>query len=342
MAAWAAVAAPVIGGLLGNVLSSGDRQEARDALRRGMEELDAIGLPPDLSKRIVYEQFQQAGILTPELEQDIDLEASKVSLIEEDPALREAQMDALRGIQERSKIGLSPEDRLALNQIRSEVGRETEAKRQQILQNFAARGQGGSGAELIAALQANQAGAEQASQAGDRIGAMASQNALQALSSAGQLGGSIRQQDFGVAQAKAGAEDAFSLAQFNAANQRQARNVGAMNQAEQYNLGQAQRTADINTQMENQERLRMEEAKRDYWQDRMARANAYSGQADKWAGAKESDANRTAGMWSNIGSAVGTGITAYNQNIIDNQQNLANQRHMKELYEIKYGKKGNK
>lgn len=323
--AWQAAIAPIVGGIIGNMVSSGDRGDGLAALQRGWAELDAIGMPPDLSQRVLMQQFQQAGILTPELEQDMyTLGDSKVAMIEEDSSLRDAQMDALSGLRERAKIGLSPEDRLAVNEIRRDSAVEAEAKRQQILQNFAARGQAGSGSEFIAALQAGQSGAEEASRQGDRIGAMASQNALQAISSAGSLGGQIRQQDFGVASAKAGAEDSFNLANWNAANQRQARNVGQQNQAQQYNLGQAQNISNANTSMENQERLRMENAKRDYWQDKMARASAYSGQGQQQYQASNDEADRTSNMWAGIGSGVGTGIAGYQQNQNTRTQNQLN------------------
>lgn len=339
-AAGAAIAAPIIGGIMGNMSASDDREAAMDALREGWAKLDAIGMPPDLSQRLLLEQFQQVGILTPELEQDVNLAQSQVALIKEDEGLRDAQMDALRGIQERGKIGLSAQDRAALNQIRRDSGTETEAKRQQILQNFAARGQGGSGNELIASLQANQAGAEEASMQGDRIGAMASQNALQALSQAGQLGGSIRQQDFGVAQAKAGAEDQFSLADFNAANQRQSRNVGYRNDAQASNLGAAQRTSDMNIAQDNTETRRASDAKRDYWNDRLNLASAYGGQGRQVAGGLNQQADRDANMWAGIGSGLGTGIAGFNQQSNQNTQADIGRQHDKDLYNIKYGKKG--
>lgn len=332
----AAVIAPIVGGMVGNWMSSKDRKAAQQALQRGMYELEAIGMPPDLSKRIIFQEFQQMGVLTPELEQDIDLAESQVSLITEDPELRDAQMDALRGIQERGRVGLGPEERLALSEIRSEIGAETEAKRQQILQNFAARGQGGSGAEFIAAMQASQAGAEEASRAGDRLGAMASQSALQALSEGGRLSGQIRQQDFGVAQAKGEAADRFSLAEFNAANQRQARNIGALNQAQAANLAQTQKTADMNVAQENQERLRMEQAKRDYWQDRLARASAFAGVGGQAARGYNQAAQQQAQMWQGIGTGIGSGFGAYGSYQMKSEEADKQRAHQSDLYEKYY------
>lgn len=324
----AAVAGPVLGGIIGNVAAKKDREAAQAALARGFQELDALGLPPDLSKRIVYEKFMQQGLLTPELEEDIELGASQVSLIQEDQGLKDIEMQALNEIMQRGKVGLSAEDRLALNQIRQETQRDAEAKRQQIISDFAARGQGGSGAELIAALSAGQAATEQASMESDRVAAMAAQNALNAISQGGQLAGSIQQGQFGRDLARAEGADQFSMADFNAANARQRANIDRQNVAQQYNLGEQQRIADANIQMENAERLRMEQAKRDFYNDRLQKASAYTGAGANVAQGYQSEAQRKAGMWSGIGSALGQGAMGYANMQNTNQQNELNRQAM--------------
>jgi len=324
---WAAAGAGAIN--LGTSIASYKQNKKMNAqmqanIAAALEELNKVGMPPDLSKEIIYQQFAQAGVLTPELEQEIEMQSSKMGeLKERAPELRDQQMQALQLISQRGKAGLTPEDRAALNKVRQEVQRDVEAKRQQVLQNFAARGQGGSGNELIASLQASQAGADQASEQGDRIAAQASMNALQALGQSSNLAGQIREQDYGVDAARAAAMD--ELSRFNIENSRgvQQRNISARNQAQAANLGEKQRIQDANIQMANTEKLRQQEAKRQYWQDQLdlaqAKANARTGGNTVLA----RQASNYGGLMAGIGQAASGLASAYAQNQT-NQQNQAN------------------
>ena len=177
----AAASAPVIGGLFGSSSAKKAAAARAQAAAQALAELNKLGLPPDLSKEIIYRQFESQGELTPELEQEIELAASQTAQIKEDPSLRANQMEALNMLSQASRGGLRAEDRAAYNELRSKVQRDSEAKRQQILQQMAARGQAGSGAELMAQLQSAQAAADESSAGADRLAAEASQRALQAL-----------------------------------------------------------------------------------------------------------------------------------------------------------------
>jgi hypothetical protein len=307
----AIIAAPIVAGIVGNVMGSKDRNAARAAMAQAMAQLQAVGLPPDLSREIIFEKFQSAGIYSPQLEEDIQVASSQTAQIQEDPALREAQLSALKSIQRRGEVGLTAEDRASLGEITGRLGREAEAKRQQIVQSMQQRGQAGSGAELAAQLSSAQQSATQGSQASLDLASMASQRALDAMRMGGQLGGEIRGQDFNVASTKAKAAD--ELAQFVARNsiERQRQNIGNLNQAQIANLANKQQLMSTNTQMANQERLRQSQAQRDYWQDKLSygqsMANALTGQAQQ----SRQQAQEKAQMIGGIGSGVGTALGAY-------------------------------
>jgi len=308
--AGAGVVSNIIGGIAGKEAGQGDIEAGKSAITDAFNQLKNIGLPPDEAKAIVYQKFQQAGLMTPALEQHIDQQASQMGQIQEDPKLKEAQMNALQILSQRGKGGLTPEDRAALNQIRNQIATDTEAKRQQILQNFQARGQAGGGAELIAALQGAQSGANAESQEGDRLAAMASQNALQAIGQAGTLGGQIRGQEFGQEAQKAQAQDVIN--QFNVANQvgQQARNVQAQNVAQAQNIAGAQNVSNLNVQQANQELLRQREAQRQQYLDTLNRAQAIN-QAAQGYGSKMSDygqqaSKQAAAPWQAIGAGAST------------------------------------
>ncbi len=315
MLAIGSAAAPVIGGLMGNMAAGKDKAAQRQAMQQALAELNKLGAPPDVSKALILQEFQRQGIYTPELEQDLNasIPASEVGKLTEDTSLRDAQKSALASLQSRAKVGLSAEDRAALNQVRSETQRDANANRQALLQKFAAMGQGGGGQSFAAQLQANQAAADQASSGSDTLMAQAQQRALQALTNSGNMASDIRGQDFGVNQARASALDERN--RFLAENSigRQQRNVGALNNAQQANLSEQQRVADANVAMQNAEKARQAEAQRQYFQDKQnlasAKGNVLTGQANNYA----QQAQNTAQSYANMGTAAGTALGAFAQ-----------------------------
>ena len=277
--------ANITSGIVGGLASSSARKAAAAASARALAEIEKIGAPPDLAKEILLREYQSAGVLTPEVEKQVDLGVSKVAEIKEAPELREAQMGALRRLQEASKAGFTPEARAAMQEARTQAQRDAQAKMQQILQQQQARGLAGAGSTLAAQLQAGSAAAAEEGEAALKTGAMASQAALQAAAQTGSLGSSIRGQEFDIARTKAGAEDQFALQRFNEAVSRQQRDVGARNLAQQYNLAQQQRIMDMNVAQRNAELQRQRAAEAQTYalnlQRAQARAGAYTGQAQQ-------------------------------------------------------------
>lgn len=276
----------IIGGYVGADAASGDKAKAQGYAEQAMNQLISLGMPPDLSKEIIYQKFQEAGILTPEMEQAIEIAHSKVAGMQEDPTGRNAQLEALGQLKDLSHAGLGAQDRADLSRVRNSVQRDLEAKRQQILQNQQARGMGGSGSELITQLQAAQGDANMASQQGMDIAGQAQQRALQALGQYGAMGSQVRGQDYTASMNKAQAED--ELNRFNVQNQiaRQQRNVANQNLASAQNLKNKQSLMNANVNQGNQELLRQGDAKHQYWEDQAKRnqilAGGYGGLSDEY------------------------------------------------------------
>ena len=300
----------LVGGIAGQLAGGADRNSAQNAYNQAMSELLAIGMPPDLSKELVLKQFTSAGVMTPELEQEIKLGPSAVAGIKEDPSTREAQVQALQLLQQSGR-GISPQDRLKFNEARDQIQRDSEAKRQQILQNFQQRGMGGSGAELATQLSQAQASANDASLQGDRIAATSAANALSAISQAGDLGGKLRGQDFDVERTKATAADEFE--RFNTQNQvnRQARNVGARNTAQAGNLANSQDILNKNTGMKNAEMTRANDARRTFWQDQVDRSKMRAGTFNEKGRAADARADRTANQWTAGAGGLAGMVTSF-------------------------------
>ena len=304
----------LIGGVVGGIASKGARDAASRAYEEALAEIRAIGAPPDLSKRILFEKFQQAGVLTPDLEQAVEVGVSRESQIQEDPSLRRAQMDALSMLQQRGQAGLTAQERAAFNELRNQVAKEQESKRAQILQSMQQRGLAGSGAELAAQLGASQAAANLESAEADRLAAQASQNALNAITASAQQAGQIRGKDFDVSQAKAKAADIFK--QYDVQNRRdtQMRNIQSRNLAQQQNLQRQQHIADTNISLENQERLRQQEARRTNWLDQLDWAKAKAGMQGGIAQGRSQEADAIQKGWTEIGGGLGSAVSgAFNK-----------------------------
>lgn len=305
---WLPALAGVAGGIYGNSVNQGGFDQSTQDANAAIQRLMNLGTPPGTAKQIVLQQYQQKGQLTPQLEQYIKAGPSQVAGITEDPALKQRQMSALNLLSQRATGGLNPEDRAKFNEIRTQLAKEQEAKQQQLQQAYQARGMGGSGAELAAALQNQQSGANQASTQGDQLAATASQNALQAALQSGQLGGQIRQQDFNVNQARASAADEMN--RFNVQNQTnsQARNVNAQNQAQAYNVGTGQQLANANTSAANNELYRQNTAKLTDYNNQTAlaktQADAQKQKAKEEWDRSQAEANRNAQIAQGIGTAV--------------------------------------
>lgn len=318
-------AAPIVGGIVGNIMSAGDREKAQQAMQNAFNIINAVQAPPDLSKAILIQQFQKAGVYTPQLEQNINVAFSNVANLQENPEGRQAQLSALQGLQQAGRLGETAESRNALLQSLRGINQNTNSQIQSILQNAQARGGGvsSSGAALAAQLNAAQAGANQANLTGAQIGANAAQQALSALAQSGQMGTNLRGMDYQTAMAKAQAAD--QLARFNAQNTMatQQANTQTANQGQLYNLGQAQQLSNMNTNAANQELYRQAAAKQQYWQDQLnlaaAKANALTGQANYY----NNQAAQTGNMWSNIGGGASQGLGAMaNYNNAQNTQNM--------------------
>ena len=326
--AGASVAGPIIGGLVGNLMAQKDKAAQKKLMKQALQELEKVGYPPDLSKEIIYQQFSQSGILTPQLEEDLNstIAESAMANLTEDSSLRDAQTTALAQLQNRGKVGLSAEDRASLNQVRSEVQRDAQAKQAQILQQMQARGMGGSGAELIAQLQAGQSGADRASTESDTLMAQAQQRALQAINSSADVASGVRNQDLAANTARASAVDERNKFLLQNSIARQQNNTSALNQAQQYNLQEQQRIADANVQQANAEKLR-QVAEQGSLYDRSlgyagAKAGALTGQAN-YAGQQ---AANTANSYSQMGSAIGSAAGSYGQLQNTNAQNELNRQ----------------
>lgn len=339
----AAALAPAVGGLLGNLFSSSDRDKAQSYSRQALEAITGLSLPTVEEQKIALEQLKSQGELSPEMLEVITQVDTELNNVEVDPRLKDAQMSALSSLSKLGEEGLTASDRVALNTVRRDVNRDVEGRNEAILQNMAQRGMGGSGAELAAQLMNSQEGADRASQESDRLAAMANERALQATMNAANLGGQIRSQDYSEKSAAAQAQDAIN--RFNAANSQSVAqfNVGNKNDAQKFNLTEKQRIADANTNLRNQQEVHNKGLIGADADRRMQKAgmtsNAYTGAAN----VANNQAASTAGMWTGIGQGVGQAAASgaqYQVNQANSDRQYALDKEKLDLERHKAGVKG--
>lgn len=294
----------IIGGLIGNAQAGGDEGRAEGLTMEGVEAFRNLRVPTIEEQRIALQKLVQVGELTPEMAETIAQDPSAMEQITSDPRLRSAQLGALEQLRKQGEEGLTLSERADLNQARRETSREVRAREQAMLQDMAARGMGGSGAELASRLSSSQGAAERMSGEGDRLAAMAQQKALQSVAQAGQLSGQIAGQDFDQASAKARAAD--EIARFNAANRQNISlgNTQTRNQAQQYNLGTKQDISNKNVGLSNEQEVHNKGLYQQQFQNQAARASGLSGAASKASGYFGNRAQGTRDQWKDIGKGA--------------------------------------
>jgi hypothetical protein len=295
----------IVGGFLGNNAAASDRGNAKDFIKQSLKYYKDLGEAPDTSRALLLQQFEQAGILTPELEQELDLAQSEFENINLDPQTRDMQLEALNRFKQSAETGMGPEERAAYNQMLQGVRQDTRAKQDQILQDAQRRGQGGGGAELIAQLQAAQSGADQASAGADQLAALVAQRVRQGAQDMSQAAGDLRNQDYGIASDKARALDARNQFMYTNSTARQQRNIAAKNAAQAANLVNAQDIANKNVGQANEELRRQQEAKRLQYGQNLDRIGDMSGAAQTVSNYYANSAAQKAAAQKEMGKGIG-------------------------------------
>lgn len=321
----AMVAGSAISGAIGSGQASSDREAAKNAYDQSVKDYTSIGVPPIEAQQIVMQKYQSSGQWTPELAEAVKLGDSNLLGVSTDTGYTEAQKQALSQLQTIGNSGgMTLSDQAQLEKNQGNINADERGHREAILQDARQRGGYGSGTALAAQLMNQQNASNQAHQTGLDVNAQAQQRALQAIMSAGQLGGQMQEQQFGQQAEKAKAQDAIN--QWNAQNQQANRNnnIQLQNQAAQYNLGNNQNLSNANVDLTNKQGVYNAALPQQYFNNQLAvtqgKANARAGQATNL----NQNAQQTANMWSGIGSSVAQGLGAYGQMQNTNTQNAMN------------------
>lgn len=306
------MAAPIVSGIVGNVMGAGDRAAARAAQDQAVSNISTVSTPTIDAMKIALQKYQVTGVMTPDMEQAINLGQTDLKNIQQNPNLAKYQMSAMQKLAGISDAGgLDAESKNKLDEVLRAGETQQMSNQKAVLENRAARGMAGSGDELAAQLLASQAGANRAGQDSRAVAAMALQNQLAAINGSANLASSLDQQQYQKAAAIANKQDAIS--QFNVQNQQNVanQNIASRNAAQQYNLGNAQNISNANNDTANKEEVSNKGLYQQNFNNQMtkaqAQANALTGQASNL----NASANATGAMLGNIGAGLGKAGMAY-------------------------------
>lgn len=306
--ALAGIAAPIIGGLIGNEMARGAESDAEDARKNALAQYLNMKAPTVEEQLLSLKEYQTQGELNPMLEQLMQQGDSRLQDVQVDPRLQAEQMAALEQMSGLASGQLKPADVQAFELARRSAAGEAQAKQGQILQEMQQRGQAGSGAELLARLKSSQSGADMLSEAQMQQAKMMQEARMQALQSQANMATGMRSQSYGEQADLAKARDAIS--NFNTQNSQnvQARNIQAQNQAQAANLTNKQNTANMNTETANKQQIHNKNLLQTRFQNQMGIAAGTAGQYGAQANASQQQAANIQGMWSGIGQGAGTAL----------------------------------
>ena len=291
-------------GILGSNAASDDRRAASNARQEVLTRIDALQVPDIEKERLALEQFKVQGILEPEIEEVFVAPDTELQAIITDPRLKEAQYGGIEALSEISQGGLRAEDKARLAQAQQQAGIAARGRREASEQSLRRRGLGGSGLEVQAALDAEQAASERLGQEALQTGGLASERALQAVLQRSQLGGQIRGQEYGEQAASAQAQDRIN--QFNV-NQRataERRRVDAANAAAAANLQNTQRVSDSNVNTANRQQQYNKELQDKDYRRKQDKAALAAGALGGIAKGKQASGQATANQYAGVGSGI--------------------------------------
>jgi hypothetical protein len=208
---------PLVGGIAKGVNSIG----SGNAANQQMNDAYALMLQNLKDRMGDYDKLGTAGYQPVAAQQ---LGPSALEGIQNDPEGRIAQQQAMASLGDlANRGGLNLADTAALNDIQGNLNRNNSARQQGLANQYAARGQLGSGAQLSMDLANNQNAAQNANQQGEATAGQAQARAMQAIMAKGQMGRTMSQDEYNKAKSAAEARDAI-----------EARNAAARTHAGEY------------------------------------------------------------------------------------------------------------
>lgn len=305
--------APVVGGIIGNAMSQGDRDRASDILADIYNQYKNLQIPTIASQEISPEAYTVAGELA-SAEEIAKLlgQTDALQNVQLDPRLAKTQMDNLQLLNKiATSGGMTPEDKAALQLALNRVEADQNARNQALLQQQDMRGVGSSDMATAMRSQQAQSSANRAAEAALQTQAEARQRALNAMMASSDLARQMEGADYQRQAALAENLNQREAANVAAQNAAMARNIAQQNATAQFNLQNKQNIANQNVSTRNQAQQYNKGLVQQQFQNQLSRLSGMSGSGTNQAQNLQNQAQQTANMWSGIGSGAGQGIMGY-------------------------------
>jgi hypothetical protein len=213
---------------------------------------DPMQAPKFDTSKLQPEDLKLVGKYTPEIAPYI---------AESNPQLVQRSSEAMQGrgamqkaLERYMQMGETGDDAISAQDTfnaRLQAGQDTRSRQKAIEQSFARRGQLGSGMQFAGELQSAQAAGNQQALAQMQAAADAQRRRLGALASGAQLGGQIYGQEMDLAAQNTAIINDFNRRMASGRQAYENQRVGAMNAAQQFNLGMEQDIANANVNARN-------------------------------------------------------------------------------------------
>lgn len=292
-------------GVAGALANASAQDRAKFLQQEGVQQWLDINVPDPAQQKLALQNFVQAGKLSPQLTTALQQHDSEFKKMAADPALKNSRLKALSSLENQAYGGEQVQDTAAREKAMIDAGAVNKGHQGAIVSDFQRRGQGGTGLELQARLDAQQADQDRLANNSLDIESQRRQRALQAAQGAGSLAGDIQNQNWQQQSDVAKAQDAINL--FNTQNSQNAlnKNVDINNQAQQYNLTNAQDIANKNTGVANTQETANKALLQQQFQNQAAKAAGVSGQYGQQAQQAIASGQNAAQMWGNIAGGIG-------------------------------------
>lgn len=313
-----------IGGLVGigsSLLAGKDAKKAAraaaDAAARAEAMYANIKLPSVEDQQLLLQRFLSEGNYDPEVMEALGLGPSSMESVSADKRALDAQAEALAGMQEIGKGGMTEADLAGARQLQRQTDSSDMARRKSILNQMAQRGTLGSGMELAAQLQSAQDSTQTQADNTDKLIQQAQARALEGLSRTGSMSEQMRYQDFNEQSQKAQARDVIN--KFNNTNRQgiNNQNIENRNTAQLRNLDNRQDVGNRNVNLANAEQRDNKGLLQTNFNNQMQLTDARAGRAvntgNAQAGIHAADARQTAAIGSGLTDTIGS-LSGYFEN----------------------------
>lgn len=300
----------IIGNLFGASAASEQARKAERLMNEAIARISALQIP-DITKKIIYDQYMSVGDFTPQMLDKVIEENAPLALLKEDPRYKAKMQSTLAELEQRTK-GPSAQYELNLEKARKRTAQDVLAQMASIESEAKRTGTYGAGASIAAKLKAAQAGAERQSTAGLEAAAQAEQLQGQNLENFIKNLGAENDRSMNVQSSNVQARNLRDELLMKNAMAREQMNKQAMNQASLRNLEERQRAfnANIGTNIAEQRRLGYEAPMKMY-EMQLGRINALNQATGGLANTYLQRGQAAQQAWGNIAGGMSSLASAY-------------------------------